>query len=61
MCVGGGVRETHAGAKLAVLLLELGDANFEVRELRFSPVAGVLGSDAVTVCTSLLALFGGEL
>lgn len=49
--------EAHAYSQLPVLLLELGYAALEVGKLGFPSVTGILGSDAVAVCASLLTLF----
>lgn len=47
-----------AGAEKTVLLLELCYTLLELAVVCLSAVAGVLGGDAVTVCTGLLALLG---
>ena len=47
-----------AGAEKTVLLLELCYTLLEVAVVCLSAVAGVLGGDAVTVCTGLLTLLG---
>lgn len=41
-----------------IFLLEFGDPAFEVSEVGFATVAGILCSDAVAVGTGLLALLG---
>jgi hypothetical protein len=43
-----------------VLVLELGDALGEGRELDLAPVARVLRGDPVPVCAGLAALLGGD-
>jgi len=48
------------GAEKTVLLLELCYTLLEVAVVCLSAVSGVLGGDAVTVCTGFFALLGGK-
>ena len=52
--------EPCASAESSVLLLELGDADLKVAELCLLPIAGVLCSDSVTVCSGLFPFLRGD-
>lgn len=53
--------EAHASTKLLILFLEFRHSSLEVCEVGLSPITRILGSDTISVCTSLFTFFWGNL